>query len=130
MGYGLLLTYGVSRENPCPPSWWTEKCMGYRRLWVIKSMGYGRFDCTHTTSLWRNCLRQTVCSSSYLSDLFYLLTSHLLDLGAHNLIQQPSARIMFTSAAPFALDNNAAYQSSSNHLEHIYTRHNPHARKV
>ena len=46
MGYGLLLTYGVSRENPCPPSWWTEKCMGYRRLWVIKSMGYGRFDCS------------------------------------------------------------------------------------
>jgi len=46
MGYGLLLTYGVFRENPGPPSWWTEKCMGYRRLWVIKSMGYGRFDCT------------------------------------------------------------------------------------
>jgi len=39
MGYGLLLTYGVFRGNPCPPSWWTENVWdtggyGLSRVWV------------------------------------------------------------------------------------------------
>ena len=35
MGYGLLKTYGLWYANPRPPSWWTEKVMGFQGLWVI-----------------------------------------------------------------------------------------------
>ena len=46
MGYGLLRTYGLWGEIPRPPRWWTQKCMGFRRLWVMASMGYEGADCT------------------------------------------------------------------------------------
>jgi len=45
MGYGLLLTYGLWYAIPCEPSWWMDFSMGYKGLWVIRSMGYERFDC-------------------------------------------------------------------------------------
>jgi hypothetical protein len=45
MGYGLLQTYGLWYAIPCEPSWWMDFAMGYKGLWVIKSMGYKRFDC-------------------------------------------------------------------------------------
>ena len=51
-GMGYCWPMGFFRKNHCPPSWWTEKCMGYRRLWVIKSMGYGRFDCNKLVFGW------------------------------------------------------------------------------
>ena len=34
---------GLWGAIPCPPRWWTQKCMGFWRLWVMASMGY---DCT------------------------------------------------------------------------------------
>jgi len=45
MGYGLSWTYGLWCENPCPPTRWTQKGMGFQGLWVIRSMGYKGFDC-------------------------------------------------------------------------------------
>ena len=46
MGYGLWLTYGLWYAFPCPPSWWTARAMGCKRLWVFWVMGYDRSDCT------------------------------------------------------------------------------------
>lgn len=45
MGYGLLQTYGLWYAIPREPSWWMDFAMGYKGLWVIRSMGYERFDC-------------------------------------------------------------------------------------
>ena len=44
MGYGLLWTYGLWGAIPRPPKWWTQKCMGFQRLWVMASMGYEGAD--------------------------------------------------------------------------------------
>ena len=51
MGYGVLQVYGFWVRNYCPPTRWTENCMGFRRLWVITGMGYDRFDCTTVTDI-------------------------------------------------------------------------------
>ena len=39
MGYGVLESYGLWVENPCEPTRWIEKAMGYWGLWVIRDMG-------------------------------------------------------------------------------------------
>jgi hypothetical protein len=39
MGYGVLRLYGLWSAFPCEPTWWTEKPMGFKGLWVITAMG-------------------------------------------------------------------------------------------
>jgi len=40
MGYMLWL------QNHCKRTWEIQKCMGYKRVWVLLAMGYKGFDCT------------------------------------------------------------------------------------
>ena len=45
MDYGLLQNYGLWGAIPHPPRRWTQKFMGFQRLWVMASMGYEGADC-------------------------------------------------------------------------------------
>jgi len=67
MGYGLLQTYGFFHRNTCPPSWWTRKSMGCKRLWVIRGMGYEGFDCRFKFVV-QVCLMSDVYCMSYHSE--------------------------------------------------------------
>ena len=69
MGYGLLRTYGLWCENPCPPSWWTRKAMGYKGLWVIRGMSYEGFDCIYLTKT--PSMRRCFSNSSHEADILY-----------------------------------------------------------
>ena len=40
MDYGLSRLYGLWCAFPCEPTWWTEKCMGFQGVWIIKAMDY------------------------------------------------------------------------------------------
>ena len=39
MDYGLLQFYGLWYPFFREPTWWTEKGMGYKGVWVISAMG-------------------------------------------------------------------------------------------
>ena len=39
------MCYGFWGAIPCPLRWWTQKCVGSWRLWVMASMGYEGADC-------------------------------------------------------------------------------------
>jgi hypothetical protein len=89
MGYWLLRTYGLWYANPRPPSWWTEKYMGFRGLWVIKVMGYEGVNCTYLQSFVMSCgyWLNTVAINTFLSVMkhnssFYLLSPSPAGLAA------------------------------------------------
>jgi hypothetical protein len=51
MGYEPGICYGLWGMSEVwdlisPPTWWTPKCMGYDRVWVMTAMGYDRVVCT------------------------------------------------------------------------------------
>ena len=46
MGYGVWESYGFIFKIFCERAWWTEKSMGYNRLWGLTAMGYDSFDCS------------------------------------------------------------------------------------
>ena len=46
MGFSPKKGMGYGGQIVRPPTWWTEKSMGYESLWVIWGMSYQGFDCT------------------------------------------------------------------------------------
>jgi hypothetical protein len=46
----------------CERAWWTEKSMGYNRLWDLTAMGYDSFDsgCSSVSST--QATREVICS--------------------------------------------------------------------
>ena len=65
MGYGLLQTYELWVQILCELTWWTQKTMGYRSLWVIRSMGYEGVDCI---TLAQNVVLFYICNTMCLHD--------------------------------------------------------------
>ena len=40
------MSYGSWIQKHCKQAWETQKCMGYKGVWVIPGMDYEKFDCT------------------------------------------------------------------------------------
>ena len=45
MTYELSRLYELWYEYLCKPTWWTQKGMRYKGVWVIRAMGYEGVDC-------------------------------------------------------------------------------------
>ena len=41
----VLQTYALCYPIPCPPTWWTDGAMHYKRLCIIRGMPYKGFYC-------------------------------------------------------------------------------------
>ena len=53
-GYGLWVIADLG-GNTHPPTWWTQKDMGFQGLWVIKHMGNESFNCIYLLTGQQRC---------------------------------------------------------------------------